>query len=117
MLHLKDMVLPTAMITLAFAVLGGVLVWYYNWSTDYTRDGYFRAQVISTAMVQSDNKPPRMRMLIALRNGQTLQTTTRNNQLFAMNGGVVCIELRQLAGSEQKNAVVVAEARCAQLPE
>lgn len=117
MLHLKDMLLPTVIITLAFAVLGGILVWYYIWSTDYARVGYFHAQVVSTAMVQSDNKPPRMRLFIALQDGQTLQTTARNIQLFAMQGEVVCIELRQRTGSEQRNAVVVAEARCEQLPE
>jgi hypothetical protein len=94
LLHLRDTYFTPAIIFLTVAIIGGFFVWLANWSTDYTRLGYSRAQVASSMMIQSDNRPPGMRIFIVLQDGKTLQTSTRNRRLFAMTGEIICVELR-----------------------
>lgn len=116
-LHLRDKILLPVALVFGFAIGGVVLFLFYSWVNDYTRIGYFRAQVISSMMVQTDKAPPRMRLFIALQSGQKLEAIARNSQLFATKGDVICVEVKQRTGSEKRYGFVVAEARCAELPE
>lgn len=117
LLHLRDTYSTPAIIFLTVPIIGGFFVWFANWSTDYTRLGYSRAQVASSMMIQSDDRPPGMRIMIALQDGKTLQTSTRNRRLFAMTGEMICVELRQRTGSEEPHAVLAGIGRCTHLPE
>lgn len=116
-LHLRDKILLPVALLLGFAAGGVALFLFYSWVNNYTRIGYFRAQVISSMMVQTDTAPPRMRLFIALQSGQKLEATARNSQLFATKGDVVCVEVKQRSGSGQRHGFVVPEARCAERPE